>query len=233
VRVALAEDGIAREAMVLLLRQSGADVIFSARTGEELLIYLARDQPDVVITDLKMPPTFTDEGVRVAEQVKRRYPDVGVLVLSAYNETPQAAQLVDQDLRGVGYLLKENVADAEALQSALVRVRSGETVVDPDVIARLMHARKRAGEIGCLSPQERKVLACMAEGHTDKEIAGLLCIEGRTASDHVRSVFQKLRISPGPGNKRVKAVLKWLSADLPFLWLRQQEARCAITLLEN
>lgn len=212
-RVALAEDGIAREALVLLLRQIGTEVIFSAPTAEELLAYLAEDQPDVVVTDLKMPPKFTDEGVQVAKWVKDRYPDTGVLVLSAYNETQQAARLINDDMQGVGYLLKENVADAKALHEALARVQAGEVVLDPDVVERLMRARRRADEIGRLSRQERKVLAYMAEGHTDREIADLLYIESRTASDHVRSVFQKLDISPGPGNKRVKAVLKWLRAD--------------------
>lgn len=213
-RVALAEDGVGREALVLLLRQIGTDVIFSAPTGEELLAYLAEDQPDVVITDLKMPPHFTDEGVRAAKWIKDRYPATGVLVLSAYNETRQAAQLINDDMQGVGYLLKENVADGKALHEALTRVQAGEVVIDPDVVERLMRARRRADEIGRLSPQERKVLAYMAEGHTDQEIAGLLCIESRTASDHVGSVFQKLDISPGHGgNKRVKAVLKWLRAD--------------------
>lgn len=212
-RVALAEDGIAREALVLLLRQIGADVIFSAPTADEFLVYLAKEQPDVVVTDLKMPPTFTDEGVQVAKWVKGRYPETGVLVLSAYNETEQAARLINEDLQGVGYLLKENVADAKALQEVLARVQAGEMVVDPNVVDRLMRARRRAAEIGRLSPQEQKVLRYMAEGHTDKEIGELLYIEGRTVSDHVRSVFQKLDISPGPGNKRVKAVLKWLRAD--------------------
>lgn len=198
--------------MVLLLQQIGTEVIFSTPTAEELLAYLTKDQPDVVVTDLKMPPSFTDEGVHVAKWVKERYPEVGVLVLSAYNETQQAAQLINDDMQGVGYLLKENVADAKALHDALVRVQAGAVVVDPDVVNRLMRARRRADEIGRLSPQERKVLAYMAEGHTDKEIAELLSIESSTASDHVRSVFQKLDISPGPGNKRVKAVLKWLRA---------------------
>jgi DNA-binding NarL/FixJ family response regulator len=195
-RVALAEDGgIVREALVLLLEKIGVDVIFAAPTAGELLTFLLGEQPDAVITDLKMPPTYTDEGVQLARQVKAMHPDTGVLVLSAYNETAQAAQLIE---------------DGKALHRALTRVRTGEVVVDPDVVKRLVSARRHAEDIDRLSSQERKVLASMAEGHTDKEIAELLSLERSTVSDHVGAVFQKLGISPGPGNKRVKAVLKWL-----------------------
>ena len=199
-----------REALVLLLEKIGVDVIFAAPTAGELLTFLLGEQPDAVITDLKMPPTYTDEGVQLARQVKAMHPDTGVLVLSAYNETAQAAQLIEDDMQGVGYLLKDNVADGKALHRALTRVRTGEVVVDPDVVKRLVSARRHAEDIDRLSSQERKVLASMAEGHTDKEIAELLSLERSTVSDHVGAVFQKLGISPGPGNKRVKAVLKWL-----------------------
>ncbi|HEY1699368.1 MAG TPA: response regulator transcription factor [Trebonia sp.] len=213
-RVALAEDGLMREPLVMLLEQAGAEVTCATSTPDELLIYLARDQPDVVVTDLKMPPTKTDEGVQVAKWVKANYPDTGVLVLSAYNETSQAAQLVDSDMQGVGYLLKDNVTDAKDLYRALTRVLAGEQVVDPDVVERLMGSRRRAEEIERLSAQERKVLGYMAEGYTDGEIAELLSISARTASDHVRSIFQKLDIGSAPGNnKRVKAVLRWLRVD--------------------
>jgi DNA-binding NarL/FixJ family response regulator len=203
-----------REPLVMLLEQAGAEVTCATSNPDELLIYLARDQPDVVVTDLKMPPTKTDEGVQVAKWVKANYPDTGVLVLSAYNETSQAAQLVDSDMRGVGYLLKDNVTDAKDLYRALTRVLAGEQVVDPDVVERLMGSRRRAEEIERLSAQERKVLGYMAEGYTDGEIAELLSISARTASDHVRSIFQKLDIDSAPGNnKRVKAVLRWLRVD--------------------
>jgi DNA-binding NarL/FixJ family response regulator len=213
-RIALAEDsGLLREALVLLLKSIGAEVMCSAPAAPQLLECLAGNEPDVVITDLKMPPEYTDEGVQVAKWVKATYPSTGVLVLSQYNETAQAAQLIDVDMQGVGYLLKDNVTDAKALDSALSRVHAGEVVVDPDVVERLMRARRHASEIGRLSPQERKVLAAMAEGHTDKQIATLMSLEPCTVSDHARAIFQKLRISPGPGNKRVMAVIKWLRVD--------------------
>ncbi|MEU8345520.1 two component transcriptional regulator, LuxR family [Actinomadura meyerae] len=219
-RVAVAEDsGIFRQALVTLLTTVGIEVVASAGSGEELLARVAGDPPDVVIVDLHMPPTFTSEGVVAARRLLERHPGIGVLVLSAYNETPQAMELFRDQPRGVGYLLKDHVTDVDSLRSALERVMRGEVVIDPDVVSRLVEARHREAELSRLSGREREVLALMAEGHSNAGIGRRLHLSARTVEDHVRAIFTKLKIAssggaPGPqdANKRVLAVLTWLRA---------------------
>ncbi|MEO3824154.1 response regulator transcription factor [Actinomadura sp. B10D3] len=219
-RVAVAEDsGIFRQALVTLLTTVGIEVVVSAGSGEELLARVAGDPPDVAIVDLHMPPTFTNEGVVAARRLLERHPGLGVLVLSAYNETPPAMELFRDEPRGVGYLLKDHVTDVENLRSALERVIRGEVVIDPDVVARLVEARHREHELARLSEREREVLALMAEGHSNAGIGKRLHLSARTVEDHVRAIFTKLKIAssggpPGPQehNKRVLAVLTWLRA---------------------
>lgn len=217
-RVAVAEDsGIFRQALVTLLTTVGIEVVASAGSGEELLARIAGDPPDVVIVDLHMPPTFTSEGVVAARRLLERHPGIGVLVLSAFNETPQAMELFRDQPRGVGYLLKDHVTDVDSLRSALERVMRGEVVIDPDVVSRLVEARHREAELSRLSGREREVLALMAEGHSNAGIGRRLHLSARTVEDHVRAIFTKLKIAssggaPGPqdSNKRVLAVLTWL-----------------------
>ncbi|TDD70299.1 response regulator transcription factor [Actinomadura darangshiensis] len=219
-RVAVAEDsGIFRQALVTLLTTVGIEVVVSAGSGEELLALIAEDPPDVAIVDLHMPPTFTNEGVVAARRLLARHPGLGVLVLSAFNETPQAMELFRDQPRGVGYLLKDHVTDVDNLRSALERVRSGEVVIDPDVVTRLVEARHREQELARLSGREREVLELMAEGHSNAGIGKRLHLSARTVEDHVRAIFTKLKITspggpPGPqdSNKRVLAVLTWLRA---------------------
>lgn len=219
-RVAVAEDsGIFRQALVTLLTTVGIEVVVSAGSGDELVTRVADDPPDVAIVDLHMPPTFTNEGVVAARRLLERHPGTGVLVLSAYNETPQAMELFRDQPRGVGYLLKDHVTDVENLRSALERVMRGEVVIDPDVVSRLVEARHREHELARLSGREREVLALMAEGHSNAGIGKRLHLSARTVEDHVRAIFTKLKIvstggPPGPqdSNKRVLAVLTWLRA---------------------
>ncbi|MFA1551679.1 response regulator transcription factor [Actinomadura chokoriensis] len=219
-RVAVAEDsGIFRQALVTLLTTVGIEVVASAGSGAELLARIAGDPPDVAIVDLHMPPTFTNEGVVAARRLLERHPGLGVLVLSAFNETPQAMELFRDQPRGVGYLLKDHVTDVENLRSALERVMRGEVVIDPDVVSRLVEARHREQELSRLSGREREVLELMAEGHSNAGIGKRLHLSARTVEDHVRSIFTKLKIvsaggPPGPqdSNKRVLAVLTWLRA---------------------
>ncbi|MER7547027.1 response regulator transcription factor [Actinomadura sp.] len=219
-RVAVAEDsGIFRQALVTLLTTVGIEVVASAGSGEELLARVAGDPPDVAIVDLHMPPTFSNEGVVAARRLLERHPGLGVLVLSAYNETPQAMELFRDQPRGVGYLLKDHVTDVDNLRSALERVMRGEVVIDPDVVSRLVEARHREQELSRLSGREREVLALMAEGHSNAGIGKRLHLSARTVEDHVRAIFTKLKIAsaggpPGPqdSNKRVLAVLTWLRA---------------------
>lgn len=219
-RVAVAEDsGIFRQALVTLLTTVGIEVVASAGSGEELLARVAGDPPDVAIVDLHMPPTFSNEGVVAARRLLERHPGLGVLVLSAYNETPQAMELFRDQPRGVGYLLKDHVTDVENLRSALERVMRGEVVIDPDVVSRLVEARHREHELARLSEREREVLALMAEGHSNAGIGRRLHLSARTVEDHVRAIFTKLKIAssggprgPQDSNKRVLAVLTWLRA---------------------
>lgn len=219
-RVAVAEDsGIFRQALVTLLTTVGIEVVASAGSGEELLARVAGDPPDVAIVDLHMPPTYSDEGVVAARRLLERHPGLGVLVLSAFNETPQAMELFRDQPRGVGYLLKDHVTDVDNLRSALERVMSGEVVIDPDVVSRLVEARHREQELSRLSGREREVLSLMAEGHSNAGIGRRLHLSARTVEDHVRAIFTKLKIAstggpPGPQdtNKRVLAVLTWLRA---------------------
>ncbi|MBT2213290.1 MULTISPECIES: response regulator transcription factor [Actinomadura] len=221
-RVAVAEDsGIFRQALVTLLTTVGIEVAVSAASGEELLARVAGDPPDVAIVDLHMPPTHTNEGVVAARRLLERHENLGVLVLSAYNETPQAMELFRDQPRGVGYLLKDHVTDVDNLRSALERVMRGEVVIDPDVVSRLVEARHREHELARLSERERGVLALMAEGHSNAGIGRRLHLSARTVEDHVRSIFTKLGITssatggPQDSNKRVLAVLTWLRAAEP------------------
>ncbi|MBO2461054.1 response regulator transcription factor [Actinomadura violacea] len=219
-RVAVAEDsGIFRQALVTLLTTAGIEVTVAAGSGEELLALVAEDPPDVAIVDLHMPPTHTNEGVVAGRALLARHPGIGVLVLSAYNETPQAMELFRDQPRRVGYLLKDHVTDVESLCGALERVRRGEVVIDPDVVSRLVEARHRERELSRLSGREREVLELMAEGHSNAGIGKRLHLSARTVEDHVRAIFTKLKITssggpPGPqdSNKRVLAVLTWLRA---------------------
>ncbi|RAY13671.1 DNA-binding response regulator [Actinomadura craniellae] len=219
-RIAVAEDsGIFRQALVTLLTTVGIEVVVSASSGEELIARIADDPPDVAIIDLHMPPTYTNEGVTAARHLMQRHPGIGVLVLSAYNETPQAMELFRGQPRGVGYLLKDHVTDVSTLRAALERVRGGEVVIDPDVVNRLVDARHREDELARLSDREREVLSLMAEGYSNAGIGKRLYLSSRTVEDHVRAIFTKLKITsvggpPGPqdSNKRVLAVLSWLRA---------------------
>lgn len=223
-RVAVAEDsGIFRQALVTLLTTVGIEVVASTSSGEDLLGRIAADPPDVVIADLHMPPTFTDEGVRLARTLLRRHPGIGVLVLSAYNEIPPAMELFRDEPRGVGYLLKDRVTDVDTLRAALERLMLGEVVIDPDVVAHVIGPRHREPELAALTPRERDVLALVAEGHSNTGISRRMHLSVRTVEDHVRSIFAKLGLSsaeagpaPQEGNRRVLAALTWLrAADAP------------------
>jgi DNA-binding NarL/FixJ family response regulator len=218
-RVAVAEDsGIFRQALVTLLTTVGVEVVVSAGSGDELLARIAGIPVDVVILDLHMPPTFTNEGLVVARHLLDHDPQVGVLILSAHNETPQAMELFRDQSRGVGYLLKDHVTDVNTLCQSLERVMKGDIVIDPDVVSRLVDARHRADEIARLTGRERDVLALMAEGHSNAGIGRTLLLSSRTVEDHIRAIFTKLNIaSTGTqaSNKRVLAVLTWLRAVEP------------------
>jgi DNA-binding NarL/FixJ family response regulator len=211
-RVAMAEDsGLFRSSLDLLLRSLGAVVTASVASGTELLAAIRGGPPDVVILDIRMPPSFTDEGIRTAHEIRARYPDVGILVLSTYAETSYATQLLDTVRSGVGYLLKDNVTDVEALMESLERVAAGETVVDPAIVRRLLERNRKPSVLEALNDRELDVLRHMAEGRSNLGIGRELFLSSRTVETHVSSVFTKLGLSSSDTeNNRVRAVLAFL-----------------------
>jgi DNA-binding NarL/FixJ family response regulator len=213
-RVAIAEDsGLFRSSLALLLGAFGAEVTVSVPSGEELLATIRSEPPDVVMLDIRMPPSFTDEGIRTAQELRGRYHDVGILVLSTYAEAGYATQLLETVTSGVGYLLKDNVTDADALMDSLVRVGEGGTVIDPSIVRRLLERNRKPSIIDALNERERTVLRYMAEGRSNLGIAKELFLSARTVEAHVSSVFTKLGLTQSDTeNNRVRAVLAFLRA---------------------
>ena len=217
-RVAIAEDTrLFRSSLALLLRSLGAEVTASVASGAELLAAIRASLPDVVILDIRMPPSFTDEGIRAAREIRGLYPGTGILVLSTYAETSYASQLLDTVRSGVGYLLKDNVTDADALMESLERVAAGETVVDPAIVRRLLGRKRKPSAIDTLNEREFAVLRHMAEGRSNLGIAKELYLSARTVETHVTSVFTKLGLTTSDTeNNRVRAVLTFLrSVGIP------------------
>ena len=215
-RIAIAEDsGLFRSSLALLLRSLGAEVTVSVASGTELLAAVRDSPPDVVMLDIRMPPTFSDEGIRTAQAIRGLHPDTGILVLSTYAETSYASQLLETVRSGVGYLLKDNVTDADALMESLERVATGETVIDPAIVRRLLGRKRKPSVMDTLNEREVAVLRHMAEGRSNLGIAKELYLSARTVETHVTSVFTKLGLTPSDTeNNRVRAVLTFLrSAD--------------------
>ena len=214
-RVVIADDSLLlREGVSRLLVEAGFEVVGQAGDAEELLREVAEKEPDVAIVDIRMPPTHTDEGLQAARQLRRRYPALGVIVLSQYVRPSYAFELLADDARGVGYLLKDRVSDLHDLSDAVERVGKGGSVLDPTVVAQLVGRRRQGHDpIDDLSDREREVLALMAEGRSNHAIAERLVITERTVEKHVRSILAKLRI-PGSqeDHRRVLAVLAYLGS---------------------
>jgi DNA-binding NarL/FixJ family response regulator len=181
--------------------------------GCALLAAVAEYQPDVVVADIRMPPTHTDEGLRAALEIRRLHPRTGVLVLSQYIETKYTARLLESNAAGAGYLLKERVADVAEFADALERVAAGGTALDPEVVGQLLRASRRADGLAALTARERHVLALMAEGRSNAAIADALVVTGGTVEKHIASIFDKLLLPPAEAdNRRVLAVLRYLSS---------------------
>jgi len=212
VRVILAEDStLLREGLVRLLAEEGHEVVAAVGDGGALVHAVAAHQPDVVVTDVRMPPTNTDEGLRAALEIRRRWPAVGVLVLSQYVEKRYAVDLLTGPSEGVGYLLKDRVVRVDEFLDALHRVGSGGAAFDPEVVRRLLSRTTR--ELGALTPREREVLSAMAEGCTNDTIAARLHVSRSAVEKHVASVFDKLGLSGVDGySRRVLAVLRYLGS---------------------
>jgi DNA-binding NarL/FixJ family response regulator len=217
VRVAIADDSaLFRDGLELLLGSAGVTVDRAARTGEELLAVTAADPPDVVILDVRMPPTHTDEGLVTAERLRARNPGLGILVLSAYVDPSDAVRLLADGGRGVGLLSKDRVADLATLVDALTRVRAGGTVIDEQIVTALFSRPTRARDLGALSSREREVLALMAAGRANAAIASELNLSERTVEAYNTTIFDKLGIPASrQDNRRVLAVLAWLRGGAP------------------
>lgn len=211
-RVVIAEDSVLlREGVVRILRESGFDVVAQAGTADQLLLYVRSHRPDVAVVDIRMPPTFTDEGLRAAQQIRTTYPQVGVLVLSQYVETGYALELLADGAEGVGYLLKERVSDIADFTAAVRRVGAGGSALDPIVVSRIVNRRRKNDPLADLTPREREVLALMAEGRSNQGIAEHLVVTERAVEKHVTSIFLKLQLpAAAEDHRRVLAVLTYL-----------------------
>jgi len=212
VRVTVADDSaLFRAGLIRLLEEAGITVAAEASDGVELLNLIAADKPDVVIVDIRMPPTLTDEGLTAAREIHRRWPDVGVLVLSTYVDTAFATELITRTQRSVGYLLKDRVQDTDELVDALGRLHKGGSVVDPEVVARLIGRRRTQSPIEQLSEREREILELMAQGRSNQAISARLHLSERTVESHVGTIFAKLGLEPtADDHRRVMAVLLYL-----------------------
>ena len=213
-RVVIAEDAaVFREGLVRLLEDRGHQVCAAVADGEALLAAVAMHRPDVAVVDIRMPPTHTDEGLRAALRLRADHPGTGVLVFSQYIETRYAARLLQGNAAGVGYLLKDRVADVAEFTEALARVAAGGTALDPEVVGQLLGAGRHARGLAGLTPREREVLSLMAEGRSNAGIADVLVISAGVVEKHVASIFAKLGLPPAEGdNHRVLAVLRYLEA---------------------
>jgi DNA-binding NarL/FixJ family response regulator len=211
----IAEDqALLREGIVALLREQGIDVVAQAEDGPGLLRIVAGHKPDLAIVDVRLPPTFTDEGIRAAIEARARMPGLGVLILSQYVEPVYTAELLDSGEGGIGYLLKERVGDVKAFVSAVQRVAAGGTALDREVVTELVRARDTGGSDGALAaltPREKEVLALMAEGKTNTAIARAMVVTAGAVEKHISSIFGKLDLpASDEDHRRVLAVLTFL-----------------------
>ncbi|MFD9950151.1 LuxR C-terminal-related transcriptional regulator [Nonomuraea sp. NPDC059023] len=212
-RVVLAEDAfLLREGLIHLLKAHGITVVAAVDTGEDLLVALAAHGPDLAIVDVRLPPGYTDEGVRAALEARRRHPGFPVLVLSQYVEQIYARELLADGVGGVGYLLKDSIFDTGHFVDALRRVASGGTAMDPEVIAKLLGGTSPQHPVARLTPREREVLQLMAQGRSNAAIAGALYVSEGTVGKHIAAIFTKLDIeATNDIHRRVLAVLAYLN----------------------
>jgi DNA-binding NarL/FixJ family response regulator len=212
VRVVLADDSVLlREGVARLLEDAGFEVVGQAGNAEELLLKVRSYSPQVAIVDIRMPPTHTDEGLRAAREIREKYPGTGVLVLSQYVEPDYALDLLSESAEGVGYLLKDRVADVGEFAAAVRRVAEGGSALDPAVVALLVGRSRKDDPIARLTPREREVLEQMAEGRSNQAISQRLVVTERAVEKHVTNIFGKLRLpADAADHRRVLAVLTYL-----------------------
>jgi DNA-binding NarL/FixJ family response regulator len=213
-RVVIGEDSVLlRAGVARLLEDAGMDVVAQAADAEDLLRKVRAHKPDVAVVDIRMPPGNADDGLRAAREVRAELPDTGVLVLSQYAEEHYVTQLLEDGAEGVGYLLKERIADVDRFVDSVRRVADGGSALDPEIVA-LMMGRREGGPLDALTDREREVLGLMAEGKTNRGIAGELYVSERAVERHVTAIFGKLGLPSGAGDhRRVLAVLAYLDED--------------------
>ncbi|MBT2231021.1 response regulator transcription factor [Nonomuraea sp. NEAU-A123] len=214
-RVVIAEDlALLRDGLVRLLSAHGFEVVEAVDNAPMLLDALIRHQPDVAVIDVRLPPTLTDEGLRVALEARKRLPGLPVLILSQYVEQLYARELLSDHSGGVGYLLKDRIGDVEQFVESVRRVAAGGTAMDAEVISQLLVRRERDEPLGELTPKEREVLAMMAEGMSNAAIAARLFVTDKAIGKHTNNIFAKLGLPPSDDhNRRVMAVLAYLEAE--------------------
>ncbi|TAK01608.1 MAG: response regulator transcription factor [Chloroflexota bacterium] len=214
-RIVLADDAVLlREALAAGLRAGGFEVVGQAADVDGLLRLVEAESPDVVVVDVRMPPTHTTEGLEAARAIRARHPGMAILVLSQYVETRYAVDLIRDDPAGIGYLLKDRVTRLDDLADAVRRVAAGGSVIDPEVVARLLGRPRRHSPLDELTSREREILALMAEGRSNQGIADRLVLELKTVEGHVRQVFSKLDLEPSSeDHRRVLAVLTFLKPE--------------------
>jgi DNA-binding NarL/FixJ family response regulator len=213
VRVVIADDSVLlRDGLVRLLEDAEFTVVAAVGTAEDLLKAVDDEVPDLCIVDVRMPPTFTDEGIKAALTIRREHPSVAVVVLSHYVEERYAAELLVGDTAGVGYLLKDRVVEVGEFVDSVRRVVAGGSAIDAEVVSQILHRSKRARELERLTPRERDVLEAMAEGYSNRGIAEHLVVSEGAVEKHISSIFTKLDLDPEDGvHRRVLAVLTYLS----------------------
>jgi len=214
VRIVIVEDSVLlREGITRLLVDAGEEVVGTAGDAEEAMAVVAAERPDIVVTDVRMPPAFTDEGLRAAIAIRAAWPEVAVLVLSQWVEERYATELLAGSTVGVGYLLKDRVADVRDFVDAVRRVGSGGTALDPDVVSQLLATSRHRSPLEALTPRETEVLKLMAEGRSNSAIAAALVVSDGAVEKHVSNIFMKLDLPPADtDHRRVLAVLQYLEA---------------------
>jgi DNA-binding NarL/FixJ family response regulator len=212
VRVVIAEDSVLlRAGLTRLLDDAGHEVVSTVDNADDLLVVVERHRPDLAVVDVRMPPTHTDDGLRAALAIRARWPAIGILVLSQYVEETYASELLADDPAGLGYLLKDRIADVGEFLGAVDRVGGRGTALDPEVVAQLLARTRRRDPLARLSPRERDVLGLMAEGRSNAAIAAELVVSDGAVEKHVSNIFTKLDLPPTErDHRRVLAVLRWL-----------------------
>ncbi len=213
--IVIAEDSVLlRAGLTGLLADAGHEVVAAVGDADALLDVVKRHEPDLCVTDVRMPPTNTDDGLRAARQIRAENPTVGILVLSQYVEERYATELLSEDTSGLGYLLKDRIADVADFLAAVDRVGTGGTALDPEVVSQLLARSRRRDPLERLSPRERDVLGLMAEGRTNTAIARQLVVSDGAVEKHISNIFTKLDLPPTDSDhRRVLAVLRWLESE--------------------